>query len=67
MRDIHHPQLIAWGERDGIIDVRDLEAMCNRMPDCRLVRLPGIGHSLNLEAPDLYAGLFGAWFGGLPR
>ena len=25
----------------------------------------GIGHSMNLELPALYAGYFGAWFGGL--
>ena len=35
------------------------------MPDCRLVVVPGIGHSMNLESPALYAGYFGAWFGGL--
>ena len=35
------------------------------MPDCRLVIVPGIGHSMNLEVPALYAGYFGAWFGGL--
>jgi non-heme chloroperoxidase len=27
----------------------------------------GIGHSMNLEMPELYAGYFGAWFGGLAR
>ena len=35
------------------------------MPDCRLVTVPGVGHSMNLESPALYAGYFGAWFGGL--
>jgi hypothetical protein len=25
----------------------------------------GAGHSMNLESPALYAGYFGAWFGGL--
>jgi hypothetical protein len=34
---------------------------------CRLVVVPGIGHSMNLELPALYAGYFGAWFGGLAR
>ena len=27
--------------------------------------VPGVGHSMNVEAPELYAGIFGAWFGGL--
>ena len=43
----------------------DLKAMAEAMPDCRLVTIPGIGHSMNLELPALYAGYFGAWFGGL--
>ena len=29
------------------------------------VVMPGIGHSMNLERPALYAGYFGSWFGGL--
>jgi phasin len=38
--------------------------MAAAMPDCRLVVMPSIGHSMNLEMPALYAGYFGAWFGG---
>jgi non-heme chloroperoxidase len=41
--------------------------MAAAMPDCRLVTVPGVGHSMNLESPALYAGYFGAWFGGLAR
>jgi hypothetical protein len=37
------------------------------MPDCRLIVMPSIGHSMNLELPALYAGYFGAWFGGLAK
>jgi pimeloyl-ACP methyl ester carboxylesterase len=44
-----------------------LRTMAAAMPDCRLVVMPGIGHSMNLELPALYAGYFGAWFGGLSR
>ena len=36
---------------------------CFQVPG--LVIVPGIGHSMNLESPPLYAGYFGAWFGGL--
>jgi pimeloyl-ACP methyl ester carboxylesterase len=39
--------------------------MAAAMPDCRLVIVPRVGHSMNLEVPALYAGYFGAWFGGL--
>lgn len=67
MKDIHHDQLILWGELDGWIPKPDLERMAREMPHCRLVVLPNIGHSANIEAPQLYAGYFGAWFGGLSR
>jgi non-heme chloroperoxidase len=56
---------VLWGERDGWIAPQDLRTMASAMPDCRLVTVPGIGHSMNLELPALYAGYFGAWFGGL--
>src|SRR3954447_25466858 len=65
MPEIGHSHLVLWGERDGWIAPADLHAMAAAMPDCRLVVVPGIGHSMNLEMPALYAGYFGAWFGGL--
>jgi non-heme chloroperoxidase len=61
-----HPHLVLRGEKDDWIPLADLRAMAAAMPDCRLVIVPGIGHSMNLEQPALYAGYFGAWFGGLP-
>ena len=65
MPDFRHPHLVLWGEQDGWIPPADLRAMAAVMPDCRLVVVPGIGHSMNLELPALYAGYFGGWFGGL--
>ena len=65
MVHIRHPHLVVWGMLDGIIKEPTLQEMAALMPDCRFVAVPGIGHSLNLEAPELYAGYFGAWFGGL--
>ncbi|MDI4666040.1 alpha/beta hydrolase [Xanthobacter autotrophicus] len=65
MGSILHPHLVVWGMNDAIIAQKSLEQMADLMPDCRFVAVPGIGHSLNLEAPELYAGYFGAWFGGL--
>lgn len=66
MPEIRQPHLVLWGEKDGWIPPADLKAMASAMPDCRLVTVPGIGHSMNFELPALYAGYFGAWFGGLP-
>ncbi|MDA9432268.1 alpha/beta fold hydrolase [Bradyrhizobium sp. CCBAU 51627] len=67
MAEIRHPHLVLWGERDGWIPPADLRTMAAAMPDCRLVIVPGVGHSMNLENPALYAGYFGAWFGGLAK
>ena len=67
MPELHHPHLVLWGEHDGWIPHADLLAMAAAMPDCRVVRVPRIGHSMNLELPALYAGYFGAWFGGFDR
>lgn len=67
MPEIWHPHLVLWGEHDSWIAPADLKAMAAAMPECRLVVVPGIGHSMNLEMPALYAGYFGAWFGGLGR
>lgn len=66
MGEIFHPHLVVWGMYDGVIAEGDLREMADKMPDCRFVAVPGVGHSMNLEAPELYAGFFGAWFGGLP-
>jgi non-heme chloroperoxidase len=56
---------VLWGEKDGWIPPVDLKRMSAAMPNCRLVTVPGVGHSMNLEQPALYAGYFGAWFGGI--
>ncbi len=65
MRDIPHEHLVLWGEQDGWIPAADVKAMAATMPNCRLVTVPGVGHSMNLENPALYAGYVGAFFGGL--
>jgi non-heme chloroperoxidase len=65
MPELRHPHLVLWGELDGWIAASDLRTMAAAMPDCRLVFVPRIGHSMNLELPALYAGYFGAWFGGV--
>ncbi|WP_375775329.1 alpha/beta fold hydrolase [Bradyrhizobium sp. ma5] len=56
MSEIRHPHLVVWGERDGWIAPDDLRTMEAPMPNCRLVIVPGVGHSMNLEKPPLYAG-----------
>src|SRR5438046_3182881 len=60
MAEIRQPHLVSWGERDGWIAPADLKIMAAAMPDCRLITVPGIWHSMNLESPAHYAGYFGA-------
>ena len=51
MAEIWHPHLVLWGEKDGWIAPADLKTMAAAMPDCRLITVPGIGHSINLKSP----------------
>lgn len=66
MGELHHEHLVLWGELDGWIPAADVKRMAAEMPNCRLVVTPGIGHSMNLEAPALYAGYLGGFLGGVP-
>lgn len=55
---ISHTHLVLWGERDYWIPREHVEEMAERMPNCRLVVVPDVGHSMNVERPELYAGYF---------
>ncbi len=61
MGQIKHPHLVVWGMMDVMIQESALQEMVRLMPHCRLVTVPGIGHSMNLEAPELYADYFSGW------
>jgi len=65
MSSLTHEHLVLWGEMDGWIPAADVKQMAADMPNCRLVTVPGIGHSMNLEEPALYAGYFGAFLSGI--
>jgi len=67
MAEITHEHLVLWGEADGWISIADLRGMAKAMPHCRLVAVPDVGHSMNIEQPALYAGYFGGFFGGLEQ
>ncbi len=66
MTELTHEHLVVWGELDGWIPAADVKRMAEDMPNCRLVTVPGIGHSMNLEQPALYAGYLGGFLGGVP-
>jgi pimeloyl-ACP methyl ester carboxylesterase len=52
---IRHEHLVLWGALDSIIPRQDMEEMATRMPNCRLVVVPEVGHSMLIERPELYA------------
>ncbi|MEM8556127.1 MAG: alpha/beta hydrolase [Pseudomonadota bacterium] len=63
--ELHHETLVIWGAQDPIIPREDLENMVATMPNARLVEVPGVGHSMNIEAPQMFAGYVAAMFSGV--
>ena len=57
------PTQVVWGEADRIIPVKHTEGLPASVP---LRILPGVGHILHLEAPDVVNRLIGEFVGGLP-
>lgn len=55
---ITHPIKILWGEQDHWILREDMEEMAARIPHCTLEVVPGVGHSMNVEQPALFAKYF---------
>ncbi len=55
---IDHEHLVLWGTLDPFIPREDLEEMAARMPNCRLIVIPDVGHSLLIERPQMYAEFF---------
>ena len=48
---ITKPTLIIWGDRDKLVNVRNAPRLASVMPNARLLVLPGIGHTPQLEDP----------------
>jgi pimeloyl-ACP methyl ester carboxylesterase len=45
------PTLVLLGEQDRLVAVEEAAAIAARMPDARLVVVPGAGHLVNVEEP----------------
>lgn len=63
---VDHNHLLLWGEHDQIIPVEDLRWMVQALPRCRLITVPDVGHAMNVERPQLYAGYFATFLGAPP-
>ena len=49
------PVLIVWGEKDSAFRAQELERWTSRLPDAKVVRLPGVGHFIAEEVPEQLA------------
>ena len=52
MEAIEAPTLVVHGTLDRIVDPRNGNLLADRIPNARLLALPGCGHQVPLEAPD---------------
>jgi pimeloyl-ACP methyl ester carboxylesterase len=50
---IRAPTLVVWGADDMVTPLRTGLLLADRLPDARLVVLPGIGHQVMAQAPSL--------------
>ncbi len=53
LSNIKASTLIVSGEYDAIIDTSDLADASSRIPDCESVVIPGAGHFLHWEQPEI--------------
>ncbi len=56
LRDISAPTLIMRGENDDIATSEHQSQMLAAIGSAKLITLPGLGHNIHWEAPDLVAG-----------
>jgi hypothetical protein len=56
MAEIWHPHLVLWEAKAWLDRSADLKTMSAVLPDCLLIKVPGIGHSMNPKSTALYAG-----------
>jgi pimeloyl-ACP methyl ester carboxylesterase len=55
------PTLVVHGDADRLVPLAASRALAASRPDWRLEVLPGIGHVPQLEAPDRFVDVVGAW------
>lgn len=47
--------VVVWGDTDRLVDVALAPRTARALPDARLLVLPGVGHTAQLEAPEIVA------------
>lgn len=62
MPEMTQEHLILYGEQDQWIPSEHMTLMAERLPNARLERFTGVGHSMNLEQPELFGLIFRDFF-----
>ena len=52
---VRAPTLVIWGDRDKLVPVQVAPRTASTIPGARLLVVPGVGHTAQLEAPELTA------------
>lgn len=53
--DIRCPVLLIRGEESGLLTAEGARALQSELPDARLLEIPGVGHNVHLERPEIVA------------
>jgi pimeloyl-ACP methyl ester carboxylesterase len=61
VRAVKAPTLLLQGDCDRLVPLAASRAVAQSRPDWRLEVLPGIGHVPQLEAPERFVNVVGAW------
>jgi len=60
-RPVQTPALLLWGDRDIVVPVSSAQKLMKCLANARLVRLQGVGHVPNEEAPQKTGAAIKAW------
>ncbi|MDX6581645.1 MAG: hypothetical protein QOI10_829 [Solirubrobacterales bacterium] len=50
------PVSVIWGEEDRLCPAEGADLLAERLPHARIAMLPGVGHTPQIEAPDVVVG-----------
>lgn len=64
---IHTPTLLMRGEKSKILSEQAAQQMVERMPDCKLVVIPGAGHSVQGDNPPAFTTELDRFVSRIPR
>jgi pimeloyl-ACP methyl ester carboxylesterase len=59
------PVLVLQGTRDQMVPPRSARELLSRLPQAKVVEVPGVGHAVMTEGPEQVLGALRDWLGGL--